>query len=249
MAFTPVAGGAASFPEWTLVIASASHANVGQLAADLLINTHGLASAGALTSAHVLPCCGNDALGDAPRGVLTLALELYTDAARSLAVLQQRAPAVRGGQRALAAETAAWAAKAGFARVILLAGLENALQREAQIGAAVFRFAGAWAPAAPGAPTPESLEWTALERESDGGVALAESRVPPWPLLGACAAARPTLALLLFASEGDNAGDAAALADKAAALLALPPTPWRAPLSWASAFGAPPAGADSDEDF
>jgi proteasome assembly chaperone 2 len=246
MSFTPAAGASTSFDGFTLVVASASHANVGQLAADLLINTLRLRRAGALLSAHVLPCVGNDALGDAPAGVLSLPLELYADDARALAVLQQRAPAARGAQRALAEELAAWAARAGFTRVLVLAGLDPAhAHAHAQIGAATFRYLCPHAPyesgVKAGAPTPEALGWTALESETLGGVALRESRVPPWPLLAACGAhgLSGATALLLFASEGDNAGDAAALADRVAALLALPRDgPWRPPLSWAAAFGA-----------
>jgi hypothetical protein len=245
MSFAPAPGGASTFEGWTLVAACASHANVGQLAADLLAHTLGAVRAGALVTPHVLPCCGNDALGDAPRGVLALPIELYALPARRVALLQQRAPAVRGAQRALAQEVAAWAERAGFARVVLLGGLDASLARTpAQMGAAAFRYAaphGAFVPAPEGGAAPAALGWTALECDELAGVPLAHSRVPPWPLLAALGAAglRNAVALLLFASEGDNAGHAAALAEHAAALLGLAHNgPWRAPLSWRAAFGA-----------
>jgi hypothetical protein len=80
-------------------------------------------------------------------------------------------------------------------------------------------------------------------------VALRDARAPPWPLLAACAArGAPALALLRFASEGDNAGDAAELAERCAELLELRRDgPWRPPAAWAAAFGAV-AGADNDAD-
>ena len=81
MSFVPAPGGAPSFEGWTLVVACASQANVGQLAADLLVNTLPLAHAGSLACAHVLPAVGNDGVGDAPRGVLTLGVEVYAAAA------------------------------------------------------------------------------------------------------------------------------------------------------------------------
>jgi len=251
--FYPAPGAPSSFEGWTLVVGAAAHANVGQLAADLLVCTLRLPHAGTLSSAHVLPVVGNDAVGDTARGALTSALEAYADAASRTAVLQQRAPAGRGCQRALAADVAAWADRAGFGRVLVLAGLDAAQAAlAAQVGpAGAFRFAAppAGGPAWPGAPAPAALGWLPLEGAALGGVALADCRSPPWPLLAALAQrGAPALALLRFASEGDNAGDAAQLAERCAELLELRGgPPWRAPLAWAAAFGAV-AGADNDAD-
>jgi hypothetical protein len=251
--FYPAPGAPSSFEGWTLVVAAAAHANVGQLAADLLVSTLRLSHAGTLASPHALPCCGNDAVGDVARGALTTALEAYCDGGSRTALLQQRAPAARGAQRALAADVAAWADRAGFGRVLVLAGLEAA--HATQVGPdGAFRYAAppaggpAWPPAS-GAPTPQQLGWVALEGDTLGGVALRDARAPPWPLLAACAAkGAPALALLRFASEGDNAGDAAELAERCCELLALRRDgPWRAPAAWAAAFGKL-AGADNDAD-
>jgi hypothetical protein len=254
MSFVPAPGAPTSFDGWTLVVACAGHGNVGQLAADLLINTLQLSHAGSLASRHVLPCCGNDALGDAPRGALTTALEVYAHDSRRLAILQQRAPAARGAQRALADDVAAWAERAGFGRLVALAGLDSAHAASAsQIGAAAFRYASPHAPFPPatsGGPTPEGLGWASLESEELGGVKVAEARSPPWPLLAAAGARglRHAIALLLFCAEGDNAPHAAQLAGHTAALLALPvpATGFRAPLSWRSAFGS---RAEDDDAF
>ena len=239
----PTPGTVPSFEGATLVVACASHANVGQLAADLLACTLKLPRAAVLLSPHVLPCCGNDALECAPRGALCTSLEAHAGA--GLAVLQQRAPTLPGAQRAFAAELADWAQKAGFAKVLLLAGLDPALATGAQQGAAPLRhYSSSASPASP------SAAWVVPEgvRALEGHVSL-ESRVPPFSLTQALAARGvPSLALCLFASDGDNCAHAALLADSAAQLLSVsrPDGGWRAPACWATAlFGSEP----QDEEY
>jgi hypothetical protein len=92
------------------------------------------------------------------------------------------------------------------------------------------------------------LEADALSRELE-----LHSLLPPWPLLGALAAARvPALLLGTFASEGDNVADALALASAALRLLvargavaqeaagaAAGAVPLRTPASWAGLYGRP----------
>jgi len=241
MAFTPAPGWPDQLSDFTLVVGCAGAANVGQLAAELLITSLALTPAGWLTSAHVLPCAGNDALQPPGTGTLALPLELHACRHRRLAVLLQRAPAVQGRQTALAAELAAWAARASVGRALLLAGLDGREAggggAEAQIGAAALRFCaaagGCWLPDA-------ALRLTQLEGETVGDVPLAEARAPPWPLLRALpdAGVPAALALTLFASEGDNSGHARVLAQAAAAVAGAGAVEWRQPPSWASAFGA-----------
>eukprot|EP00850_Spirogloea_muscicola_P009130 SM000050S17055 [mRNA] locus=s50:632392:634358:+ [translate_table: standard] len=71
------AAAAVSFAGTTLVMpAPSSHANVGQLAADLLVATlPGLARVGFLEDPAVLPCAGNDPFSPCPTGALTVAME------------------------------------------------------------------------------------------------------------------------------------------------------------------------------
>ena len=237
----PTPGTVPSFAGATLVVACASHANVGQLAVDLLACTLQLPRAAVLLSPHLLPCCGNDALACAPRGALCTSLEAH--ARPGLALLQQRAPTLPGAQRAFAAELADWAHKAGFAQVLLLAGLDPQLATGTQLGAAPLRHSSPPASPSPAWPVPEG--WLALE----GDVSL-KSRVPPFSLVQALAARGvPALALCLFASDGDNCAHAALLADSAAQLLLLarPDGGWRAPACWATAlFGSVP---EDDEDY
>jgi proteasome assembly chaperone 2 len=243
MEFVPSASanGTPSLEGCTLVIACAAHATVGQLAADLIINTLNLRRAGLLLTPHVLPCCGNDALGDTPAGALSTALEVFMGAIAGLAVVQQRSPAARGSQKALAADLAAWAERAGVARVVCLAGVEprKAAQVASLAGAPAFRYVCGRKCTI----TPPS-DWQTLETDTLGGVPLCESRTPPWPLLQACDdRGVPCAALLLFASDGDNALSGAELASRASVLLpcgAMARTVWKRPAAWAFA-------ADDDE--
>lgn len=213
----------------TLVVALSSSSCVGQLSADLLIQTLELVPCGAFASVHVLPCCGNDAVGLQPHGELALALQLFASADRRLFVMQMRAPVIAGAQRAFSAQLAAWAASAGFARVLLLAGLDARQAADSQVGAATLRVAGD-VDAAAGVAKLEGNTWA--------GVPFAESRVPPWPQLAALNAAGVVSgALLLFCSDGDNSAASKTLATAAAASLYLQPVNWVAPAAWATTFG------------
>ena len=89
---------------------------VGQLSADLLIETLQLRLAGYLESKYVQPCAGLGAYhggGD----TLHLALELYVDSRRSLMILQQRAPVLRGCQAQFAGDLADWLQHSSFKEV------------------------------------------------------------------------------------------------------------------------------------
>ena len=220
MAFVPcVSAPPPSFAGATLVVACDGWANIAALAADLLVSSLPLARAGYLLTPHVLPCVGNDALGDAPTGALSTSLELF--ARPGLALLQQRSPARLGAQRLLAADVLAWARGAGFTRLVALAGGEPAASPAAALSSPFSVYSsldGSWA-----------------------GVPLSECRTPPWTLLQAAAAggAGPEAeALVLFAAEGDNTGHAAQLAGCCVEHLGLPAvSSWRAPASWSTLDG------------
>ena len=229
MEFVPspsVDAAAPSLEGCTLVVACAAHATTGQCAADLLIHTLRLRRVGILLTPHLVPCCGNEA-----EGALTTALEVWGGA--GVAVVQQRSPAVAGSQTALASELAAWAERAGVAKLVALAGVDPRAVSHVgalAVGAAPFRCH-----ASPAWTTPLPSGWQPLETDTVGGVPLAASRTPPWPLVEACKRRGvPAVALLLFGS------DSAALATECSALLPCGPTAaWQPPASWAFARGGP----------
>jgi proteasome assembly chaperone 2 len=219
-------------------------ANVGELAVDAIVATLRLPLVARGADPNVLPASGHDAYdhlaaagatGAAaapaapPPSAAATSLELYGDSSQKLYVLQQRAPAVPGRQRAFAEAAARAAKEGGAARVLLLCGLDAAWRREQQLddaaahplrtvafgsngaAAADDPLAQAAQDAAGALPLEPALE--ADEREAGGWL-------PPWTLLDALAhEAVPSTLLCCFCSEGDNAPHGLALA--AAALRTL----------------------------
>lgn len=83
-------------------------------------------------------------------------------------LLQQRAPAIPGRQRAFAAEVAAWAAAEGIGHILLLSALDAQYRREQQLEGPQLRY---------------------LAAASTGGAAQGEVAAPPTPGIGGAAAA------------------------------------------------------------
>lgn len=149
----------------TLVLPVVSHGNVGQLAADLMVNTLGAPSVGAmrrlgcLDHPALLPCVGCGAFADQPavgcsipaggaEARLALGMEVYGAAVEGagvglmehVVVAQQRSEVVSGAQREFAEATADWIASAGFAEVVVMASMPStAGVAPGQIGGTRFR--------------------------------------------------------------------------------------------------------------
>ncbi|KAI8470845.1 MAG: PAC2 family-domain-containing protein [Monoraphidium minutum] len=125
-----------------VVLPAVAFFNVGELAVDALISTLRLRLAARLGAPDLLPVAGNDAFDhEAGGGLLATALELYSAGLGSkLFVLQQRAPAIPGRQKAFSAGLAAWLVAAGVAEVVVLAGLDAQYRRESQLEGPQARF-------------------------------------------------------------------------------------------------------------
>lgn len=126
-------------------------------------------------------------------------------------------------------------------QVLILGGLDATLRRGEQLdGAQQLRRwqegEGALLSSLRTGPIPV-LEETWWEEQ-----ALWEWSLPPWPQAAACAhLGLPVAAVLRFAAEGNNAGDAMELAAAAADALGLglEPQALCAPSSWQQVFGVP----------
>jgi proteasome assembly chaperone 2 len=226
-----------------------AHANIGELAVDCLIASYGLPLVARCEDANVLPCAGNDAYTLQQPGSLATSLELHHHAASNTFVLQQRAPALAGRQEALAASVAAWAAGAGFSRVVLLCGLDAQYRRDAQLADLEGRYlaseGGAEGEACSSAGL-RQLEADVLEGEQE-----MHGLLPPWTSLRALRAKELAHVLLMrFAAEGDNVPDGVALARDAHSVLQRlgragqqegadggEPLQVRTPCSWAALYG------------
>lgn len=240
-----------------LVVPAVTHANVGELAVDVLVATLRPEYLGPLEDANVLPCVGNDAYDSAIPGNLSTALELFRAPGTKLYFMQQRAPAARGRQQAFADDLATWAAAAGVAQVVVLAGLDAQLRKDQQIEGSPIRYLAGGADASDEAACSNSglqrLEADVLAEERE-----VHSLLPPWPFLESCSRANLRYTVLgCFAAEGDNAGEGMLLARAAAELLhrmllgpadangagnlklaaALEAQQLRAPASWVGLYG------------
>ena len=178
-------------------------------------------------------------------GVATEA-QLYGDGASTFFVLHVRSPPLPGRAADWQADVAALATAAGVARVLVLGSVDAAARRDAHLGGNDGRAPPVAVVGA--ASDPALLTAAGVPPLIDGEFdpPRAERRLPPWRLLGAAEAgegeggAPPTLALLAYATDGDNRADAAALATAAAGVLGVeaPAKGWAAPGAWGAAYGA-----------
>ena len=266
MEYHALDGGATDFAGKTLVLPLVSHGNVGQLAADLLVNTlmgsradaSSLTRLGCLDHPALLPCVGCGAFEGTGSDALALGAELFGGAAAPDVVFaQQRAEIAPGAHRSFADDTAAWIRAAGFRAVIALASVPSTAARTPDvIGATLFRHV-----TASGAPDPrcDALRHPKIAvpyAESEVGPSAPDAALPPWSLIRACAAEGvDATCIVAVCSEGDNSDDARDMADVVAGALGLEPAGndagddagdvaslgrWRAPPSWASAYGQRP---------
>ena len=202
---------------------------------DLLITSISLPSAAHCVCSHLLPAAGRDAVDDG--GVATEA-QLYGRPGDTFAVLQVRAPPLPGRAAAWQADLAAFASSAGVARLLVPASVPACGRTDAHLShtptAVVGVAAGAGASLHPGVPQ--------LPPDDEYDVPREARRLPPWRLLAAAEGGTcpPVVALLSYASDGDNAGDAVALAAALAASLELEGQPkrWKAPAAWGAVYGA-----------
>lgn len=227
--WVPLRGRAApSFSGWTLVVPAVSVGNAGQIALDLLISGSGVEKLGYWHCRHVIPAVGNDALAVRPaaaRGAVALPVEVFGCAKRRVAVLQQRAPCARGSNRAFAEGIAAWAQKAGFARLIVAASCHAYKSESGVTDRFWFARVGSTAATEPAAKL--FAEIKIKERAFDAKAAPAADGAEPGALdllrqhtgatrffleAGAGATGLPTVALVAQVNEGDNMADGVAMA-------------------------------------
>ena len=210
-------------PRSTLVVASVSVGNVGQLSCELLLANNDHQRVGYLLDPNVLPCFGHDPLS---HGSSALSLELYLlkEASPPTYVLQQRAPAHVGRQRAFAANLVQWIMQCGFEKVVLSSSIELEARGEAQL-----RQQRCWyvqtkqtpidAFEAIGVPSllahldiPEKVCHLTTVKSFHNAASIYQEflsrRLSPWSVLAECQKQDLlAVALLSFTVEGDNLQD------------------------------------------
>ncbi|GBF93879.1 proteasome assembly chaperone [Raphidocelis subcapitata] len=201
----------------TVVLPAVAFFNVGELAVDALIATLGAAPAGRLDDADLLPvvgCGAFDHAGAGPEGRLATAMELYWAGQGSkVFLIQQRAPAIPGRQRAFAESLAAWLASSGVAHVVVLSGLDAQYRRESQLEGSQARALSASELAAAAA---------AAEPEAEPPLAPGSPRAAPRPGGSSDDAAAAAAAAVAARLGGLSLGGPEAAASEAARALGAP---------------------------
>jgi proteasome assembly chaperone 2 len=102
---------------------------VGQLAIDVVIATFTLQKVGTLTSPHVVPMIGNDAIGS-PQGTLVTALEVFSCPDQRVVFLQQRSPIIKGKQSQFVHDLLSWYTNCSMASIILLGSVDKSTRMD-----------------------------------------------------------------------------------------------------------------------
>ena len=225
-------------PDSTLLVATVSIGNVGQLACEQLLAQTKHQLVGYLHDPNVLPCFGHDPFRQR-RASPAVSLELYRleDTPLNVYVLQQRAPAQIGRQTAFAENMVSWMLKCQFKRVIISGSVEADARQDAQIKDRRCWYLHACQPHVAELdqlglqPLTNELEVRYRIRCGNRVRTLIvqdlKSRVlPPWSLLSECSKREiDAVAVLSFSEEGDNLQDGVEQARALRSLLSLSQTP------------------------
>ncbi|CAD6891449.1 unnamed protein product [Tilletia controversa] len=268
LSFFPSQSPGADLSGHTLIVPAVSIGNVPQLTVDLLIHhvPLGLRYLGAFDSTEwCLPyACPQDHVSSAGKSngadtsMLGLPLQLYSNSSLRLTVLQQRSPILKVAKRDFALALLNWAKSAGIAQILVLSSLDAGLRVDAEMHIPLVHLL-----ASPASRSSSSvLKTLAQSFPAFQPQATHEDDLPPRPkaspssglpflpgagltrllLQAAAEDSLPVGALLMFAGEGDNRGDAHAMATFLLDILK------RASESEQDAASAPSASAPFERD-
>ncbi|XP_048778809.2 proteasome assembly chaperone 2-like [Ostrea edulis] len=253
------------FEGYTLIVPAVSVGNVGQLAADLLISTMWLERCGFIYHDSILPLVGNDPFAHPEADVckVVTSCEVYHSKLHQMVVIQQRAPFVKGRMPSFRHWLTSWIKENKFEKVVILSSMHAHERLDVQLQGSQFRYV-----ATPDLEAQhkerfshEALQWTTLEQRptlSESGNTENSVYLPGGgiarSLFEQCLNEDiPTIILLVFCAEGDNAQDAVKLAynlnlwldlidfkakyDLDGKTIIKPATTWKIPSSWRLLFG------------
>ncbi|CAL1538170.1 unnamed protein product [Lymnaea stagnalis] len=256
-----------SWDNFTLIIPAVSVGNVGQLAADLIVNTLDMERVGYILHPSLLPCVGNNpfAIGDGSSCQLSTSCEIYESTKLKLVVIQQRAPLIKGKSRAYTEWLSSWLNEIQFDQVVVLTSSFAYERLDQQLSGPPFRVlytkkmeerSGEIFKSQIGwkelecrhsfpAPTPIQRE----NEHADNLFYMPGSGITK-NLFEKCQEL-PVLVLMMFVSEGDNAQDAVDLVgqlnlwlklvtqkDENAPSENVQSCSWKVPDSWRLVFGS-----------
>ena len=146
-------------------------------------------------------------------------------------MVQQRSPAIKARRAEFSVSLAQWIKSSRFIRVVVLASLDAGLRTDTELTTPLMHWAPSDAAEPAIIPCPRYAP-----------------NIPQVPEMPGADAARRLLAhadaswsaLLLFAAEGDNRGDAHALSASISEALGLPQSRFPEPESWRAMYGSEP---------
>lgn len=219
-----------------LILPAVSSGNIAQLATDLFIHTLKAHYVQSLDDRYLYPFVGpqDRVEGDSPREEISTPADVYK--APGYTIIQLRSPTIPGFRQRFVRDTLLPFIDANKFKQVVILGSSNAALR----------------PEHPGQASVQLFSESLADQLS--GLSLnAESPVHPTPkelpesgiVLDILKTISPSLAIVAFAYEGDNFGDAENLATHAAQVLNAPQQQWVRPISWKRAYGKDvPLGAE-----
>jgi len=239
-----------------LIVPVVSVANVGQLAADLLISSLDLHRIGIFNPKDLVPVVG--AREDDEAGVTT-PLELYSRQDVNIVVIQQRSPVLKSRKDEFISDLCSFIQSSKFSAVVFLSGVDTSNRTDEQMSIPTYKLVPPGTP--PWTSSPLAI-FSQLPIPTYAYVSqqplshLREEAIPFIPGGGLTRRilssfpqkwSTPVISLLQFVFEGDNRADAQLLASVVSKLLYALPTDkraseidWKQPKSWnGGLFGTP----------
>lgn len=243
-----------------LIVPIVSTANVGQLAADLLISTLDLRRIGVFNPRDLVPVVG--AREDDEPGVTT-PLELYGRKDANIVVIQQRSPVLKSRKDEFISNLHDFIQSSEFSAVIFLSGVDTSNRTDEQMSVPTCKLIPSGTPSLSSSPLAAvdqlpipTYTYAPYEPPAHLGGGPKLDAVPFIPGGGLTRRvlssfpqkwSTPVLSLLQFVFEGDNRADAQLLASVVSKFYHASPVEngvtkieWKQPKSWNSGlFGTP----------
>jgi len=237
-----------------------STANIGQLAADLIVSSLDLHRIGIFDPRDLVPVVG--AREDSEPGVTT-PLELYGRKDANIVVIQQRSPVLKSRKDEFISSLLSFIQSSQFSAVVFLSGIETLNRTDEQMAIPTYKLIPPRTPSWDSSPLARFIQFplptytsTLLRPISHPQEARITEAVPFIPGGGLTRRilssfpqqwSTPILSLLQFVFEGDNRADAQLLASVVPKLFDVSSTKhgaseieWKQPKSWNSGlFGTP----------
>lgn len=198
-----------------LLLSTVSVGNVGQLCCEVLLSTFPHTLLGYFIDPNLLPCFGMEPFHKDSPSALSLELYELKDTSKRIYILQQRAPAQIGRQKAFARNLASWIVNMQFNEVLVLTSVDASVRGEDQL-----KSKGSWMVQ----HKTDSISARFQSLSESILTSLRNGVLPPWPLWSEFENRGVNAKLIgCFTVEGDNLFDGIQQAKDVAEMLELLP--------------------------